>query len=353
MNSSALPAHCRDLLPKAVFKREYTDFIVDECLGFEPDGEGSHLWVQLRKTDCNTADVIASLAEILNVQARDIGYSGLKDKHAVTSQWISLPFAINDPVPEVVGNQIAGTSLPAGVEILQLTKSGKKLRRGAHRMNAFKIILRELSASHDVIEKNLQVLTACGFPNYFGTQRFGRDGRNIASARNMFSSKKRKLSRFKRSMYLSAARSFLFNAVLAERVKQGTWLKVLPGEVCMLDGSNSVFTCETPDDEIQNRHENQDIHTTGPMFGEGKSLVDNVVAEIEENCMQSEEILTNGLVAAGLKAERRALRAIAHHLQWNWLDSQTLELSFSLQRGVYATSMLQEIVDVQQTGITS
>ena len=237
--------------------------------------------------------------------------------------------------------------------MLQLTKSGKKLRRGAHRLNAFTITLREIEPDKDAVESNLRNLAQTGFPNYFGAQRFGRHGRNVDSARNMFSARKRKLSRFKRSMYLSAARAFLFNKVLGVRVEQGNWLRIMPGEVCMLDGSNSVFKSDSTDEETQKRHDEHDIHTTGPLYGDGDMQVDDAVKVLEQSCMANEEILCRGLVSAGLKAERRSLRAIAHHLQWRWLDSQTVELSFALQRGVYATSMLSEIVDLQQSEQTT
>ena len=336
-----------------MFKRDFADFQVNEHLGFEPDGEGAHLWVQLRKTDCNTIDVISSMAGILGVAEKDIGYSGLKDKHAVTTQWISVPFPINNPLPDFTDSKLADNDLPDGVQILQLTKSGKKLRRGTHRMNGFIITLREVESASDTIENNLRNLTQSGFPNYFGAQRFGRHGRNVDSARNMFSSRKRKLSRFKRSLYLSAARAFLFNKVLSVRVEQGSWLEVMSGEVCMLDGSNSVFKCESPDDETQKRLSDHDIHTTGPLYGAGDVMVEDMVKALESTCMENEEVLCQGLVSAGLTCERRSLRAIAHDLDWKWLDEQTLELSFALQRGVYATSMLREIVDLQQSEATT
>lgn len=340
------------MLPKAVFKRDCADFKVDEQLGFEPDGEGAHLWIQLRKTDCNTMDVVSGLAAMLNVAVRDVGYSGLKDRYAVTTQWMSVPFPINESLPEISS---ISSSLSSGVEILRLMKSGKKLRRGAHRKNEFTITLRDIEAQQDTVNKHLDNLAVTGFPNYFGPQRFGKFGRNVDNARDMFAAKKRKLSRFKRSMYLSAARSYLFNRVLAERVLQSNWLQVLPGEVCMLDGSQSVFKCETTDkpvdhdifNEMQKRLDTHDIHTTGPLHGRGDGMTSGVVQAIERNCLQSEQLLCQGLESAGLTAERRALRAIAHDLQWNWIDDKTLELSFALQRGVYATSMLREIADIQ------
>ncbi len=348
MNNNPVPASCRDLLPKAVLKREPTDFQVVENLGFEPDGEGEHLWLEIKKSGLNTRDVLEALARSFKVHEKNVGYSGLKDKHAVTTQWVSIPYPIAEEPPS------AADVIPdlAGVEILQLTRSLKKLRRGAHRSNKFVIKLHEIDGDHGGIEKRLETILSTGFPNYFGTQRFGIDGRNIDNARSMFTVK-RKLTRFKRSMYLSAARSWLFNQVLSKRIEQGDWLKVLPGEVCMLDGSNSVFHCEVPDADSQRRLDEKDIHTTGPLHGSGESMATDVVRALEMSCIEQEEVLANGLVNAGLKTERRALRAVAHDLKWQWLDSQALELSFSLQRGVYATSLLSEIVELKQAEFSS
>ncbi len=348
MNNNPVPASCRDLLPKAVLKREYTDFQVVENLGFEPDGEGEHLWLEIRKTGLNTRDVLEALARAFKVHEKNVGYSGLKDKHAVTTQWVSIPYPIAE-APPAVADVIPDLE---GVEILQLTRSLKKLRRGAHRSNSFVVRLHEIDGDPQEIERRLETIVSIGFPNYFGAQRFGIDGRNIDNARSMFTGK-RKLTRFKRSMYLSAARSWLFNQVLARRIECDDWLKVLPGEVCMLDGSNSVFHCEVPDADSQRRLDEKDIHTTGPLHGSGESMATDVVRALELSCIEQEEVIANGLVKAGLKTERRALRAVAHELQWQWLDGQTLELSFGLQRGVYATSLLNELVELKQAEYSS
>ena len=317
--------------------------MVVESLGFSLDGEGAHLWLQIEKTGLNTRDLITALVAGLKIAEKDIGYSGLKDKQAVTCQWFSVPWPIAMALPEM-----AEMPLPEGAHVRKLIRSGKKLRRGTHRTNEFTVTLRELTTDHDVIERRLHTVASVGFPNYFGVQRFGSDGRNVDNARSMFV-RRRKLSRFKRSIYLSAARSYLFNQVLAARVENGSWLQVLPGEVCMLAGSNSVFKCDMPDTDIQKRHDEHDIHTTGPMVGSGDAMTTRDVHELESRFMQEEDLLCSGLKAAGLKSERRALRASAINLQWQWIDEKTLEIAFALQRGVYATSMLGEIADLQQT----
>ena len=232
-----------------------------------------------------------------------------------------------------------------------MTRSGKKLRPGVHRENIFRIRLHDVESDPDNINSRLKEISETGFPNYFGAQRFGIDGRNVEQARSMFT-RKRKLTRFKRSMYLSAARSWLFNQVLSARYNSGSWLTVLEGDVCMLDGTNSIFKCEAADAEIQRRHDEHDLHITGPLYGRGQTMTEGEPGRLESACYVAEELLCNGLELAGLKAERRALRAVARDLQWSWQNTNTLELSFSLRRGVYATSLLGEMVQLQQERLT-
>ena len=140
--------------------------------------------------------------------------------------------------------------------------------------------------------------------------------------------------------------------MLSARYDNGSWLTVLDGDVCMLDGSNSVFKCAVSDAEIKQRHDELDLHITGPLYGRGQTMTEGVPAKLESECHAAEELLCNGLELAGLKAERRALRAVARGLQWSWPDTKTLELTFSLQRGVYATSLLSEIYQLQQERLT-
>jgi len=320
LNNNPPSGICRDALPKAVFKRDPVDFQVDENLGFEPDGAGEHLWLQIKKTGINTRDVVDALAGLLEAPQKDIGYSGLKDKHAITTQWISVPYPIVNGLPEKT--DLLGAL--DGIEVLQVTRSGKKLRRGVHRGNLFRICLHDVESDHDGINAKLKDVSKVGFPNYFGAQRFGTDGRNVEHARSMFT-RKRKLTRFKRSIYLSAARSWLFN---------------------------QVFRCDVSDAEIQQRHDEHDLHITGPLYGRGQAMTEGDAARLEAECHAVDELLCSGLEQAGLKAERRALRATAHDLKWSWGNTNTLELSFSLQRGVYATSLLGEVFQLQQERLT-
>ena len=240
------------------------DFRVDEQLGFEPEGDGEHLWVQISKTGRNTRDVVEQVAKGLSLPAREIGTSGLKDRHAVTSQWMSVPTAKLDNKDALPARLQTLVDDLADVELLRVERGRKKLKTGTHKHNRFAIVLREISSGHDLIEQRLPCVQQHGFPNYFGAQRFGREGRNLVQAQALFEGRAR-VSKFKRGMYLSAARSYLFNLVLARRVEQSHWNRILAGERCMLDGSNSLFHCESVDSEIEDRCLHMDIHSSGPL----------------------------------------------------------------------------------------
>lgn len=340
MNLTPPRADAADPLPTALYKVSAEDFVVDEQLGFDPTGQGEHIWIQVRKTGYNTRDLIDKFAAILGVESRDIGYSGLKDKNAVTTQWFSIRQRLQATLP-------AEISTIDGVELLRTERSDRKLRIGSHRSNRFMIVLRELCGDAQWVEERLKNVIERGFPNYFGVQRFGHDGRNIISAKSLFqSSRRKKVSRFKRGIYLSAARAWIFNRVLAQRIEDDNWLTVQAGDVCMLNGTRSIFKASDTEASLQTRHDLHDIHLTGPLAGAGDSQAGGRILELEQQCFEEESVLFNGLVNAGLKQERRALRAIANQLVFEWIDEKTLRMEFDLARGVYATSLLQELVDV-------
>ncbi len=317
----------------AVFRQQPGDFRVEELLGFEPDGAGEHLWLQVEKTGLNTIDVARTLARLTGVKERDIGYAGLKDRQAVATQWFSVAGAgpiIADP----------GT----GIRFLQQVRNSRKLRRGIHRGNRFAITLRELQPGEPDLAHWMAQVSKAGVPNYFGPQRFGFDGGNIDKAGRYFAGELQRVPRHQRSLYLSAARSFLFNHVLAERVRQGTWNRDLPGEVMALEGSNSVFRAEADDAGLPGRLAEGDIHPTGPMWGKGDLATGDEVRELEEMVVNQHAAFTEGLARESLGQERRALRVIPRRLAVSPAGRDAVMVEFSLPRGAFATSVLREMV---------
>ena len=327
----------------AVFKREPADFCVDEELGFELSGAGDHLCLQIRKTGVATPQVARLLQQAAGVREVDIGYAGLKDRQGVCVQWFSihLPghYAQGMPEPDIAG---------PGVEVLQCVRNNRKIRRGSHRGNRFRICLRELQSTlpdlTTTLSARLELIAKKGVPNYFGEQRFGNENNNVATALQMFAGELKVARGFKRSMLLSAARSQFFNAVLSQRVAEQSWESYLPGDVMNLHGSDSVFVPTDWDGILQDRLQQMDIHPTGPLWGRGELRSGGEAAVLELACKTHYRLLCAGLETAGLQQARRSLRLPVEDLRWTFMQGENLELEFVLPPGTYATSVLREMV---------
>lgn len=330
----------------AVFKREPADFCVDEELGFELSDAGDHLCVQIRKTGVATPQVVRMLEKAAGVREVDIGYAGLKDRQGVCTQWFSIHLPGKN-VAEKPDLKIEGP----GIEVLQRVRNSRKIRRGSHRGNRFRIRLRELQSTVPEVTENLstrlQLISRQGVPNYFGEQRFGHENNNVTMALQMFAGELKLARGFKRGMLLSAARSQLFNELLSLRVSEQSWDKYLPGDVINLNGSDSVFVPLEWDDTLQERLERGDIHPTGPLWGRGELRSSGAAAAHELRCRLQHEELCAGLAAAGLQQMRRSLRLPVNELQWTFTQERDLQLEFVLPPGTYATSVLRELVDLK------
>jgi tRNA pseudouridine13 synthase len=313
------------------------DFLVDEVLGFEPAGNGQHVLLQLRKRGTNTSWVARELSRLAGVAPVAVGYSGLKDRDAVTTQWFSVDLA-GRAEPDWAG------VAPGAVEVLAAHRHDRKLRRGSHRANRFALRLREVAGDHEALETRLARLREAGIPNYFGEQRFGRDGGNPDKALAMLAGRLRVKDRAERGLYLSTARSVLFNRVLAARVVAGTWDRLLPGEVLMLDGRHSRFLAAESTDQLVARVSSGELHPTGPLWGRGEAESRDQARGAEAAALAGCEAWCRGLEQAGLEQDRRALRVLTRDLAWRWLGEDALELTFTLPAGAYATALLREVV---------
>lgn len=373
-DTAQLPQPIQPPVQQATYKAHATDFIVNELLPLEFTGEGEHLWLHIQKSGMNTAYLAKLLSEWAEIPLRDVGYSGLKDRHALTTQWFSLRI----PKKQLPISEFAPVDIGAdeSVTILDQQWHNKKLNRGTHRANQFIITLRDirfadfdttlpvpeqlLSAKQDV-ERHLENIATTGVPNYFGPQRFGRNGNNVREALSLFArppqqsrpqpkkSKRKHAPREQNTMELSAARSLIFNEILAARVRGGSWNTGLAGEVFNLEGSGSIFTSDAIDDTLRTRLETGDIHPTAALWGKDNDKVSGVAANIEKNVIQQNPLLArlaNGLEQRDIKAQRRALRLPIEALSWEWQDkdeAQTLVLSFTLTTGSFATSVLASV----------
>lgn len=325
---------------RARLRTQPEDFVVDEDLGFSPDGVGEHVFVRVEKRGANTEWVARQLARFAGVAPDAVSYAGLKDRHAVTRQTFSVPVPVKR---ELAWATVAGE----GFRVLGAVRHGRKLRRGALERNRFRIVLREVSGDRAAAETRLGRIAARGVPNYFGEQRFGRDGDNVARAQVMFDG--RRVPRHERSLLLSAARAQIFNDVLAVRVQRGDWDRALSGEVWMLDGSHSIFGPEAVTAELEARLVRGDIHPTGPLWGEGALRSDDAVAALERAAAAARSGLARGLESAGLSQERRSLRLVAQEPRLAW-EGDALVVCFALPAGCYATTLLRELAICDPAG---
>lgn len=319
---------------RARFKVEVEDFQVEELLGFEPTGAGEHAFLRIEKRGANTAWIAGRLARIAGVPPVAVGYAGLKDRHGVALQHFTVHLG-RRPEPDW------SPLVADGARVLLATRHQRKLPRGALSGNRFRIVLREVDGDADVARARLAAIAADGVPNYFGEQRFGHGGRNVEAALAMFAG--RRVDRAQRSILLSAARSQLYNKLLAQRVLDRSWNQAIEGDVFQLDGRGSVFGPEPLDEILRQRVAAGEIHPTGPLWGAGALRTAAAVAELEGAVAAAEPELAAGLVAAGLSQERRALRLRAQSLGADWLAPDRLALAFELPAGTYATVVLREL----------
>jgi tRNA pseudouridine13 synthase len=320
---------------QAHIRQSPTDFEVTEVLDYELSGDGEHDFLWLEKQDANTAWVAGQLAAHAGIRESDVGFAGLKDRNAVTRQWFSVRR------PSAAGTDWNSLEL-SGVRILEHTRHGRKLRRGAHSGNRFRIALRDVDATTTRVNKRLELVRESGVPNYFGEQRFGRGGNNLQLAKDLFAG--RRLPRNKRSYALSAARSYLFNHILQYRVLDGSWNQLIPGECACLDGTNSIFSVDQVDAELQKRCEKMDIHPGGALWGKGESSCSDEVDSLELSAIAEFDDMRLGLESQTDQA-RRALRLAVRDLDWE-IDGQTVWLEFGLTSGGFATAVLREIANV-------
>jgi len=326
---------------QGVLKQSPEDFVVREQIKVAHTGEGEHLWLNLRKRGMNTQFLADRLADWAGVAKRDVAYAGMKDRHAVTDQWFSL--------------QLPGRTNPDfntlqldGVELLDAVRHEQKIRPAVIAENRFVLTLRDIRDGEALTER-WQVICEQGGPNYFGEQRFGHGGGNLDKARAMFAGKRIR-SKHQRGLYLSAARSYLYNLLLAQRIEDGTLLEPLSGDCMMLAGSRSFFPYDGAQETLR-RLQQGDLAIALPLWGEGQ---DKLSPELLARCQMAlaeQAELTSGLENARVKLAFRPtlLQPKAPELR---LDADVMTIDFSLPAGAFATTLLRELVDYQQASPT-
>ncbi len=314
------------------------DFLVDEDLGYAASGSGEHVLLTLRKRGRNTQEVARALARFAGVPLVAVGYAGLKDRHALTVQHFTVQLPGRD-APD--WSSLKDDTL----EVLGWERHHRKIRRGALRGNRFVLRVTEIEGDRTQAERCLLQIRTQGVPNYFGGQRFGRDGQNLARAAELFAGRGRRPNREQRGLLLSAARGYLFNQVLLCRVADRSWDRALDGEVLSLAGSNRQFRQDPDDHTLASRLAQLDVHPTGPLCGRpGHALrPTSEAAQTEQRALSDWTDWIDALARLGVDEDRRALRLAVEDLTWQW-EPHSLVLRFGLTAGTYATAVVRELV---------
>jgi len=337
--SDSLPKLNGSLLGSAIFRSSPEDFRVEELLGFTPSGGGEHCLLWVEKCQLSSNEAAGLLAQQLGIRKRLVSHCGLKDRNAITRQWFSV--------------HLPGQESPAaqhwdieGLRVLKITRNARKLRRGVHEGNRFTIRLRQCSFSPQSTTERWRLICERGVPNYFGQQRFGRDGNNVDKARALMRGELKVNDRQLRGLFLSAARSEVFNAVVAQRVAKGTWGTPLDGEVYGFADNHSIILPSKQRGDESERFDAHQLELTAPLWGAGKPLSTGAVLNFESGIVAQHEDLCEGLSEFGLRQQRRVIRLRPSETSTAW-QGQDLVLNFDLPKGAYATTVLGELCDLE------
>lgn len=316
---------------------EPEDFRVDEVPAYAASGKGDHQYLRVQKRLLTTPDLAKRIARAAGVNERDVGHAGMKDKHAVTTQWLSV-FSKTAFTTE--------TDLGPGVQILEVSRHENKLRTGHLIGNRFTLTLVGVTeGAFDRAEAIAARLRTDGLPNYFGVQRFGHGGRNLTNAISWLARGGRSRNRFDQKLFPSVVQSEIFNRYLSARVALGA-RRLLAGEVVRLEGAGAVFRVEDLAAE-QPRLERGDVHLTGPMIGPKMRAASDEALALEQRIVSELGLTEQMLGVLGREAPgvRRDLLAPLDLKIEAVVDraEPALRLSFTLPAGGYATEVLRQL----------
>ncbi|RJX67387.1 tRNA pseudouridine(13) synthase TruD [Vibrio sinensis] len=330
-------------------KAQADHFQVVENLGFEFDGHGEHLMVRIRKTGENTAFVANELAKACGVKSKDVSWSGLKDRHAVTEQWLSvhLPKGETPDFTEFLAKY-------PQIEILTTCRHNKKLRPGDHIGNGFVVTMSEVTDVADVVRR-LENIMITGVPNYFGSQRFGHKGNNLSEARRWGRNNVRTRDQNKRSLFLSTARSWIFNSIVSARIEQGLFTQAILGDIALTDvkasdedtGITNAKPILVNADNLANINEsiaNDSVQISAAMAGDNALPTQDAALALEQPCLDAEPDLMALIRGNRMRHDRRSIMLKAQDLQWS-VDGDNITLKFALGSGCFATSIVRELIE--------
>jgi tRNA pseudouridine13 synthase len=335
-----------------VLRASDEDFVVEELPAYGPSGTGEHVFATIEKRDLTTFEAVRRVAQALRVNPADVGTAGLKDRHAITRQQISLPRPVT---PEAV----LALDVP-GVRVLSAARHGNKLKTGHLRGNRFELVVRELAVDAETAAERARAIFAAlaappGVPNFYGEQRFGREGDNAARGRLLLRGERitppPRDGREKR-LLLSSLQSELYNAYLAARLAAGTFARVIDGDWLAKVASGGVF--EGVDPAVDGpRLEAGEIVPTGPMFGKSMRTPKegSAAAALEEQVLAAAGLTRADFARHGLlEGTRRPLGVPLGEPRVEVVGERAIRVAFGLPAGSYATVVAAELMKADAGG---
>jgi tRNA pseudouridine13 synthase len=326
-------------------KVEPEDFEVEEIAAYTPSGTGEFLYLWIEKRDLGAEYFGRQVAQRLGLAPGEVGAAGLKDRRAVTRQWISVPAQAEARLGQLEGPDM---------RVLEVSRHTNKLRPGHLHGNRFRILIREHDPSAGTsLSKILEQLRLQGLPNFYGAQRFGRQQETLQTGMALLRGEKpaRPLrSPFVRKLALSAVQSALFNHYLGGRLADGLLRQVLSGDVMAKYPFGGMFVAEDMLRE-QERFDRREIVSAGPIFGRKTFPAKDEAARREAAVLAAAGFTPQSFAGFGklLQGTRRHNLVYLDDLRAE-IGSEGVRLLFSLPAGSYATVLLREVMknDVEE-----
>lgn len=314
-------------------KEHLEDFIVEEIPAYTPSGQGEHLYLWIEKRDMGGEYFQRQIAQRLGISIGEIGMAGLKDRRAVTRQWVSVPSGSEPRLGQLDSE---------GIKVLEVNRHSNKLRPGHLHGNRFSVLIRNPQNATNLTDISSRI-KAFGLPNYYGAQRFGHESETLQTGWKLLHGERVAVGRFMRKLALSAVQSAIFNLYLSQRLQDGLFRKVINGDVMAKWPVGGMFVTHDVATE-QNRFGAREIVHTGPMFGSKMRAAEAEAAERETDMLARLNLKQDAFQAGGklLEGTRRHNVIYVDDLSASE-ESCGIRLHFTLIAGSYATVLLDEI----------
>jgi len=316
------------------------DFIVDEIPAYEPSGTGEHLFIHITKKGITTKDVQKALAHKFNIKMKDVEFAGIKDKHALTSQFFSA-WLLDKQDPELVYS--LEEELPVKINSAKFHQ--RKIKKGHLWGNQFDILIRNIdSSTEEALERTHKIISEIhkqGLPNFYGTQRFGIEGDNAQQGFEILKGERNIRNKWLKRFLLSSFQSHVFNHYLCKRIEQGLFSQIMPGDIAKKQDTGGIFVVEDQETD-QQRFDRKEICFTGPMFGKKMTPAQDEALSFEQAIMEENNITTEEFRKAKVNGTRRAGIILPQISASS--EEEGIRVKFSLPKGAFATIVLRELM---------